>query len=150
MKIRTTCKLPSEILGVGYALAGIIAVGALILGVQFIIVNYGAAVMDFQTKNAVTIGYIILFLVWAVPAGLLEDILKSGSKEERLAVMIIGTLLALAVAAMVAYDDKTGFGIGLGLFFFFFQLVSMLIGWLGHWCYRCVKIERDVPAGEGL
>jgi len=151
MKIRMTCKLPSEILGVGYALAGIIAVGALILGIQFTIVNYGATVMKFLDTNAIILGFISLFFFWAFPSWHLEDEMKSLSHGDRLAVMVAGTIVALVVAAILAYTDNLHATVGtinipLMGFLFVFQLVAMLVGWLGHWCKRCIRIEPD--AGE--
>jgi hypothetical protein len=100
MKIRRTCKLPKEILGVGYALAGIAAIVAGILGLQFITVNYGPAVMVFLTKNAIVVGYTVLFLIWAIPSWVLEENLKDGQNGDRWIVTVGGTILALVVAAM--------------------------------------------------
>lgn len=154
MKFKVICKLPSEVIIVGLILAAIGIVVGCVLLVQVIITMYGATIVSFTENNATMVAVAITCLMWFLAAWSLEGHAKK--EDERDIVMGMGTLIALVAAALTGLafgtPNPNQYAMPLPNFtvlgiVFALQLVSMLAGWLGHWCYRCVRIERDAPAG---
>jgi len=154
MKFKVTCKLPSEVSIIGPVLVALAIVFGGILLVQAIIAAYGASFASYVENNTTIVAVAITFLMWFLAAWALEGHAKESNERET--VMGMGTIIALVAAFLTslafgttnpnAYAMPTPNYTVLGIVFAL-QLVSMLAGWLGHWCYRCVKIERDAPAG---
>lgn len=153
MKIRLTCNLPKELIGVGAVLAFIGTLAGCVLIVKYLVDTYGAQIQQAQSvagMNMILIGYIIAFLVWFGLGWAADG--EAKSLEGRQAVMIIVTIIQFLAALLFApllhaisigSNYIVGMDWGIMIFGFASMLGGFLAGWLTHWAKRCIQIEPN-------
>jgi len=171
MRIRIVCKLPKEIvIGFGYGMAPILIIIAAYFGLAYL-AGISSVVGAYQGLAAAIMDNLILVALLFISAlcaacGWVEEKQEADDELGFRSITVAGALLLSAVVSgmvdlfiitagqtnqaclesAVACHAVPGFS---WTYFLQGNLVifgGFIVGWLGHWCKRCIRIEK----GDGL
>jgi len=162
MKIKTICKLPTEIpIALGIGLAGLLVVIGAYYWLSFVATIYGAAIIAagiaagsgllaaiVGNVNLIIIG--LVALLSAVVGWFGEETHKGEGQWKRsveiLFAMIISAIFSLYPALILS---MMAFSWPIFVEGIIVLTGGFIAGWLLHWCKRCIRIEPDGEAPAG-